>query len=208
MHVDLPEKVPHSVKEFLLQILTITIGILIALSLEALVASMHHRSLVREANANLANEMRANRRQVDALFVKAMPRMTKEIEEALAVAHAFLEKRTPTHARIEMNYTIAQLTSTGWTTAQNTGAVGLMEYAEVERLANVYELQSRFNGIQDRLVEGYVMAGPEADPETASPEELRAWRARLVTIQAHLRAAHNLARALVAGYDEALAKMK
>ncbi len=207
MQVDLPEKAPHSLREFLLQILTITVGILIALSLEAMVASMHHRALVREATANMASEMRTNRRELDHLL-KAMPRLTKELQDSLAVAEAFLARRETSEVSLSVSYSIAQLSATSWDTAQSTGAVAFMEYDEVERLATVYGLQARFDAIQDRLVEGYVMAGPEADPETASAEDLRAWRARIVMIQAHLRAAHGLARALVGEYDKALAQME
>jgi hypothetical protein len=40
-------------KDFLLHLLTITIGLFIALTLEAAVESMHHRHLVREARVSL-----------------------------------------------------------------------------------------------------------------------------------------------------------
>ncbi len=207
MDVHAPERPIHSVREFLLQILTITVGILIALAAEALVSAWHHRQLVADAKANLTNELRANRRELDAAVLKAMPRLTQEQEDAMALVETLLARRPPVSTEITANYSIAQLTSTSWATAQSTGAVAHMEYDEVERFANVYELQARFVGIQDRLVEGYVMAGPGADPEKASPGELREWRARIVTIQAHLRAAQGIGQALVREYDKALATL-
>jgi hypothetical protein len=49
MDVQPPQQPIHSVKDFLLHLLTITVGLLIALALEAAVQYLHHRSLVRDA---------------------------------------------------------------------------------------------------------------------------------------------------------------
>jgi hypothetical protein len=52
---------PHhpirSWKEFLLHLVTITVGLLIALALEAAVEAAHHRHIVRDARENLRREM-------------------------------------------------------------------------------------------------------------------------------------------------------
>jgi hypothetical protein len=58
--VHVPEKSIRTWKDFLLHLLTITIGLFIALTLEAAVESMHHRHLVREARANLRSEIEIN----------------------------------------------------------------------------------------------------------------------------------------------------
>lgn len=60
MHVHLP-KMPHSLREFLVEIGTITVGILIALGLEAVVGAWHDRELVDQARANLRQELSDNR---------------------------------------------------------------------------------------------------------------------------------------------------
>ncbi len=204
MEIHPPEKPIHSVRDFLLQILTITVGILIALSLEALLTAVHHRSLVQEARANLTHELQANRREVNEAVLKEMPRLTGEQDKALRVVEALLAKHPPASADLRARYRIAQVTSTSWATAQSTGAVAFMEYGEIERFANVYDLQGRFAALQDRLVEGYVTAGPGGDPDSASVDELRQWKQRIVTIQAHLQATRQLGQALVAEYDKTL----
>ncbi len=53
MDIHGPQGPIQSVKHFFLHLLTITIGILIALSLEGIVEWAHHRSLVSEARMNL-----------------------------------------------------------------------------------------------------------------------------------------------------------
>src|SRR4051794_19559960 len=50
----------HGWRDFLLHLLTITIGLFIALSLEGLVQWHHHRELVHEAEMSLHTEIRAN----------------------------------------------------------------------------------------------------------------------------------------------------
>jgi hypothetical protein len=61
MEIHPPTKPIRSVKEFLLHLLTITIGVSIALSLDGIVEARHHRRLLHEARASLQMEIRANR---------------------------------------------------------------------------------------------------------------------------------------------------
>lgn len=55
---------PHGLSDFFLHLFTITIGLLIALSLEGCVEWQHHRHLVREAEAALHDEIENNAKQV------------------------------------------------------------------------------------------------------------------------------------------------
>ncbi len=55
-----PHTPVHGIRDFLLHLFTITIGLLIALSLEAAVEGMHHRHLVHQARENIRDEVREN----------------------------------------------------------------------------------------------------------------------------------------------------
>ena len=59
-----PPRPVTSLKEFLRELLTITAGILIALSLEGLLQWNHHRQLVREARTNIISELRQNQSEI------------------------------------------------------------------------------------------------------------------------------------------------
>jgi len=72
MKVHPPHGPIHSIKEFLVHLLAITIGLLIALGLEASVEWVHHRRLVREARENIFQEIRDNERNV-AEELNALP---------------------------------------------------------------------------------------------------------------------------------------
>ena len=59
-----PHPPAHSFKELLVQLFTITLGVLIALGLEGLVEWQHHRSLVREAREMIDREIEDNRKDL------------------------------------------------------------------------------------------------------------------------------------------------
>ena len=71
MDIHPPEGPVHSFKDFLFHLLTVTIGILIALSLEGLLEWHHHRALVQEARINLASEIRENRQHLEQGLTRA-----------------------------------------------------------------------------------------------------------------------------------------
>ena len=61
MDVHPAHQAPRTWREFFLHLVTITIGLFIALTLQAGVESLHHRHLVREARENLRREIQINR---------------------------------------------------------------------------------------------------------------------------------------------------
>src|ERR1041385_4850584 len=73
MEIHHPEKPIHSKKEFLFHMLTVVLGILIALALDGIVTWAHHRVLVREARANIATELRNNKETIQ----KAVPEKSR-----------------------------------------------------------------------------------------------------------------------------------
>jgi hypothetical protein len=79
---------PHAIrswKDFLVELLTITTGILIALSLEGIRESMRDRALVREARENIRREIADNKREVDG-EIAGMDERGKKIDTALRLA--------------------------------------------------------------------------------------------------------------------------
>jgi hypothetical protein len=74
------------VKDFLLQLLTIAVGILIALSLDGLLEWRHHRHLVHEAEANLTAEIRENQ-QENSKTMQALRTNQQQLKEMLSLVH-------------------------------------------------------------------------------------------------------------------------
>jgi len=146
-----PHSPIHSVKEFMLHLLAITIGLLIALGLEATVEWMHHRHLVREARENIAQEIRDNARNIDK-EMNALPVEEKQLETLLSGVNDEENKGAP-KPQPNMVWTVTRLQDSSWNTAFSTGAVGHMDYAEVRGYSQLYGLQQMFNSSMDHYLE-------------------------------------------------------
>ena len=87
----------HSWKDFGVQLITITAGILIALSLEGARETMRDRALVREARENIRREIADNKKEVDN-EIGMMADRGKKIDTALRFANELLKtKHTDIH---------------------------------------------------------------------------------------------------------------
>jgi len=153
MEIHAPDKPILTIKEAIVHLAIVTIGILIALSLEGLVEWRHHRALVQEARANIADEIRDNRKDLSVVRGK-MEGMLKRLGEAAdtvealsihwdeATAVALFAAPGPKY--VMYNYDLTTLNTASHTTAQTTGALSYMDYAEVKRYAHIYNLQEMF----------------------------------------------------------------
>jgi hypothetical protein len=202
MEIHPPEKPIHSVKDFLVQLMTITAGILIALSLEGMLEWSHHRTLVSEATENLRHEIADNRREIDKVL-GGYPNLKKN-EEAAIQFIADLQAHRAQGRTLNYSYYFGLLSGTSWSTAQAAGAVAHMEYKDVQRYASIYDKQRKFDALQDRLNESIVAAIPSDDVKNSNPRELRDWKQRVQTSLAHLSNVEGVARSLRDEYDGAL----
>jgi len=151
MDVHPPHSPIHSVKEFLLHLLAITIGLLIALGLESSVGWVHHRHLVRDARENIFQEMRDNRQSV-LMHLNAIPGEISHLNELLAVVNSPKNGR-PGMESEEFHWTTPLLSDSSWTAASSTGATSFMDYAEVKRYSQVYAVQNLYSSTMDRNIE-------------------------------------------------------
>jgi hypothetical protein len=146
-----PQSPIHSVKDFMLHLLAITIGLLIALGLEASVEWMHHRHLVREAKENIAQEIHDNAESL-AKEMNSLPLEEKQLEKLLTVVSEE-EKGGAATPDQHLVWSVARLNDSSWNTAFSTGAVGHMGYGEVRRYSQLYGLQQLFNSGMDHYLE-------------------------------------------------------
>ena len=148
MDVHPPHKPIHSVKEFMVHLLAITIGLLIALGLESTAEWVHHRHLARDARENIAQEIRANRQDI-VRQLKALPAERKRLEELLSMAND-AEKGRPRKPLGDFMWTSVLLRDSAWNAASTTGAVGYMPYDEVKAYAQLYAVQKISSSVTQR----------------------------------------------------------
>lgn len=199
----------HTWKDFGVQLVTITAGILIALSLEGVRESIHDRALVREARENIHLEIADNQREVEN-EIKAIPARSKKIDTALQFANEMLKTRRSDIHQVELQVDFPDLSAASWQTAERTGALAHMDYREVQKYATLYTFQEFLIQQQRRALEamtatiGIMTASEDSDLSKASAAEIERFRDRVVTVRSILFVEGQLARAATARYKKAL----
>jgi hypothetical protein len=106
-----PPHAVHSWKDFGLQLVTITAGILVALSLEGVRESLHNRALVHEARENIHREIVDNQREVEN-ELKAIPARSKKVDTALQFATEILKNKRSDIHQVELQVDFPDLNAT------------------------------------------------------------------------------------------------
>jgi hypothetical protein len=149
MEVHTPDKPIHTKKEFVFHMLTVVLGILIALALDGIVTWAHHRMLVREARENIATELRQNKETIQ----KALPEIQDKQKQAQHILATIEEvEKNPKFEVKELHYNFESydLYFTAWKTASVSGAVTHMNYEELKNYTDVYDLQQDFMTLQSQ----------------------------------------------------------
>jgi len=196
----------HSWKDFGVQLITITAGILIALSLEGVRESIRDRALVREARENIRHELADNQKELDAKLAGLAERRAR-FATALTFANDLLKTRHTDIHTLDLGFTIAELGTASWQTAERTGALAHMDYAEVQRYAGVYGKQALFEAqqrtaVDDIAVASAIVAG--GDPTAAPAADIERFRQQVLTMRSRSQIEEQLAKGLSAAYKKAL----
>jgi hypothetical protein len=209
VEIHVPEKPIHSIKDFLVHLVTITAGVLIALSFEGVREWMHHRSLVREAKENIVREITENKGYIDRAAGRIQEER-KDLERALTWATDLLTKKTTDVKQVTLGTVMPQLTTASWRTAERTGALGFMSYADVKDLAQIYDLQDVYtkNRLQklERLAVALGIFQDKAEQGHEQPADLQSMRAELHALLGNLWAEAQLAHDLSRMYEQGLAE--
>ncbi|HET8698357.1 MAG TPA: hypothetical protein VFO94_12765 [Gammaproteobacteria bacterium] len=110
---------------------------------------------------------------------------------------------------MSIGFELGELSAAAYTTAEVTGAFGHREYDAVRRFAAVYDLQRKYDALQDESV-SYVTAAaaPAAsldDPGKIHAPQLEDWKARLEQAMAALFFQQRIAEKLRDRYAQFLA---
>ena len=121
MEIHSPHRAIGSLKEALVHLTLITVGVLIALSFEGIASWREHRALVREARANLANEIRDNMNELSSRL-KKIPDEQRNIDRARQAVATLTEHHKLDMKNLELSFVTAELRDASHVTAQITGA--------------------------------------------------------------------------------------
>jgi hypothetical protein len=199
-----------TLRRFGFEIVTIILGVLIALAFNGLTDWRNDRRLVKEAVENLQAEMRDNQTELKKTLAR-LPAHRQEADHTLRlVARVIQLKQSEGHASVDEKITLglnsADLKDSSWSTAEQTGAFGRMKYDQVKRYAGVYSGQRKFMQLQDRLTAQFILVLPLGSDKVAdmSVADLERWRQNLTGLQQHSYMVEQLGQQLDHAYGEAL----
>lgn len=201
---------PHggiaSWRDFGLQLVTITAGILIALSLEGVRESFHNRALVREARENIRRELTDNLTELDG-ELRGMSAQTERLENALKFADEMIASGHTAIHGLDLRVSNANLRTASWQTADRTGALAHMDYGEVQKYAGTYAGQELYAVTQRRTFEQFASAlaiMSAGDPTRAKPADVELFRRQVLELRGELYILEQLGIGLKAGYRKVL----
>ena len=202
MEIHAPHEPIHTKRDFFLHLFTITIGLLIALSLEGLVEYAHHRHLVREARENIRRELELNHEasQDDLKIIQQNFDLQKSNIDSI---HRMMADGKNFHGSVHNSWDFNSLNEAAWRTARETGALGYMPYDEVQRYSDLYMLEDLVNDSsiaiakQDFNASAPFAMGYEIDQ--LPPEEY----VRLLHDNATIEVQINVLKQFVTEYDNA-----
>jgi hypothetical protein len=210
MDVHPPHGPIRSWKDFTLHLLTITIGLLIALALQAAVESMHHRHIVKEARANLRREIVENQKLYTENLRSLQAKMV-ELQQDIDQLRELRAGRTPEHFDVQWSFDWNGFVDSAWTSARDIGAVGYMQPEVVEEYSGLYRQQTFVNaaGVSILLDEAKaaapsLLAKNRKDPKELLPGDIQAMLLSAAELQGRVKTLQLIMKTLDDDYTRLL----
>jgi vacuolar-type H+-ATPase subunit I/STV1 len=207
--VHAPHESMHSWRDFLLHLVTITIGLLIALSLEGLVEWQHHRHLVHEAEASLHAEIKSNADGMSSTLTALHKNQAQLKNDVDVLKVVIATNHLPHHSFLAINFGIVTFDDVSWKTAQSTDALSYMPYDMAKEYASIYVTQDELLASEQQAArDATVSLGPfldmkDSDPDP-TPEQAQAIKQNIETLQGQLLLVDSILQSLDQQYKKFL----
>ena len=186
---------PRTWSEFFLQLATITIGLFIALTLQAGVESLHHRHLVREARDNLRLEMQINRKHF-AENVHNLEKNRRQLAHDIDVLRDLRGGKPIERNALAWGWDWNGFIDASWKTARDTGAVSYMSFDLINAYADLYSQQDYVNTqalvIINEEPKSAAFLQIAKDPSALSPSDIQSMLISLAESDIKLATLQNL----------------
>ena len=180
MEVHPPHGPIRSWKDFVLHLLIITIGLLIALALQAAVESLHHRHMVTEARVNLRREIGENH-TLYAENLRSLQTKLVELQQDIDQLRDLRAGKTPEHFELPWSFHWNSYPDSAWKSARDSGAIGYMRPEVIKKYSELYGQQTFVNeaGVsilfdQAKAAAPLLIVKNRKDPKELSPGDIQA----------------------------------
>lgn len=196
----------YSFADYGFQFITVTAGVLIALFIDGFVDWNNNRELVESARATIMREITDNKKDLDAT-VSGFSRDREALLNAIKFSNDMLQSAKTNVRSLELHYNLADLSSTGWHTAERTGALSHMDYAEVQKYSKLYDLQDLLIDQQRSILTQLTAASAmltDFDADKPNRKDLEMFRERVMLLVGSMNITEDFAKRLATSYSEIL----
>lgn len=192
MEIHAPEGPVTNFRELAIHIGIVTIGILIALSLEGIRELIHNRNLVHETRANFRVELETDKAHVEQ-EVAAVHRISRDLQKLRESVYDLAKRPGVIAQQLQQNSLRNPgyfLSLQSWHAALSTGALAHMDPDEVLRYADCEYSIARYSSFQsdtensELAARAYFVAHPDLTPAQLADgeEKLLLWEEREKTL--------------------------
>ena len=147
---------------FAMQFVLITAGILMALLIDSLIEVRRQNELVAEAHVAIAAEIADNAKQLDSAL-PSLDSVAAALNEMLEAIDEILANGTTDRSYGDFGLITPRLTRASWESAERTGALGYMDYAQVREYASLYAAQDGVLTAYSELLGRFSPLAPAGD---------------------------------------------
>ena len=200
----------HGWRDFFLHLTTITIGLLIALSLEGLVEWQHRRHLVHDAEASLHAEIKGNAQNMDATLADLHKRQDILKHDVYVLNYIAVNGKYPEDKHMSVDFRIVTFADVSWKTAESTGALSYIPYDLAQQYAGIYKDQDLLAASEQQSARDAVVSiGPFInEPDNGPPpsrDEARSIIQNIEVLQGQLLMVDAFMQSLSTDYKQFLA---
>lgn len=205
-----PHEPLHGWRDFFIHLFTITIGLLIALSLEGLVEWQHHRHLAHDAETSLHAEIKSNTEGLQGILADLHNRQTTLKHDVSVLKFVVANGKYPPDKDMKVDFRIVTFDNVSWKTAQSTGALSYLPYDLAKDYSGIYTQQEILTASEQQAGRDSMIAIGNFinEPDNAAPpskEEAMDTVQKLQILQGQLILVDSYMTALDAQYKQFLA---
>jgi hypothetical protein len=200
-------KAAHSPREFLIEIGTITVGILIALGLESLIELNNHHWTAEFARTSIQQELQHNRDDIRENMIR-VNKLDQRLQTVIAYTQARVAGRSPSPLSLDINGSFFRVGDAAWQAALSTQALSHFGYKQAMVVSSAYNSQQELNAEEQRTEESFFeVLGDMDDLSDSSGPDLRQTLRRLRITKYHIQGLREAERVTVNADSEALASL-
>jgi hypothetical protein len=138
LEVHAPHQTVHTWKDFVIHIVAISLGLLIAIGLEQTVEYFHRLHQLADARRELKSELEENHRVLDKNLAKSQE-ISGQLEQNMVLLRAAQASRVPIGRQLVYEGLFFWPIDGPWQVVKQNGSLGLMPHAELYKYNYIHE---------------------------------------------------------------------